>query len=149
MAKHCNWVVQVITALGLLLCFAPASYAYRGLDNLPLSSKAKSGGNKSVGSKTAKSVKRDKNGKIARSAKARDDFKKAHPCPATGKSHGPCDGYVVDHVKPLKKGGPMRRQICNGKPSGTARRKTGQNDSRCLAEARPIGLPAAPAGLRC
>ena len=105
MAKHCNWVVQVITAAGLLLCFAPASYAYRGLDNLPLSSKAKSGSNKSVGSKTAKSVKRDKNGKIARSAKARDDFKKAHPCPATGKSHGPCDGYVIDHVKPLKKGG--------------------------------------------
>ena len=72
---------------------------------MSLSSKAKSGGNKSVGSKTAKSVKRDKHGKIVRSAKARDDFKKAHSCPATGKSHGPCDGYVIDHVKPLKKGG--------------------------------------------
>jgi len=32
-------------------------------------------------------------------------FKKANPCPATGKTYGSCRGYVVDHVMPLKRGG--------------------------------------------
>ena len=32
-------------------------------------------------------------------------FQKAHPCPATGWTRGRCPGYVVDHVKPLKRGG--------------------------------------------
>jgi hypothetical protein len=41
-----------------------------------------------------------------RSAKAKDDFKHSHPCPATGKQRGPCPGYVIDHVKPLCAGGP-------------------------------------------
>jgi hypothetical protein len=29
----------------------------------------------------------------------------SHPCPSTGKSSGPCKGYVIDHVVPLKRGG--------------------------------------------
>ncbi len=33
---------------------------------------------------------------------------RTHPCPSTGKSHGACRGYVVDHVVPLKRGGPDR-----------------------------------------
>jgi len=53
----------------------------------------------------AKGVKRDDSGHIARSPKAKSDFKKQHPCPSTGKSSGACPGYVVDHVKPLKRGG--------------------------------------------
>jgi hypothetical protein len=32
-------------------------------------------------------------------------FKKAHPCPANGNDHGPCPGYVIDHIKPLDCGG--------------------------------------------
>ena len=40
-----------------------------------------------------------------RSRHARTAFKHAHPCPATGKGYGPCPGYVIDHVKPLKRGG--------------------------------------------
>jgi hypothetical protein len=48
---------------------------------------------------------RDAKGRIARSAAAKDGFKKAHPCPATGKSSGPCPGYVIDHVQALKHGG--------------------------------------------
>jgi len=28
-----------------------------------------------------------------------------HPCPSTGKISGPCPGYVIDHVAPLKRGG--------------------------------------------
>jgi len=32
-------------------------------------------------------------------------FRAAHPCPANGSLSGPCPGFVVDHVKPLAKGG--------------------------------------------
>lgn len=53
----------------------------------------------------AKGIKRDTSGHIARSPKAKSDFKKQHPCPSTGKANGACQGYVIDHVKPLKRGG--------------------------------------------
>lgn len=33
-------------------------------------------------------------------------FRKTHPCPATGKTDGACDGWVVDHVWSLCLGGP-------------------------------------------
>lgn len=33
-------------------------------------------------------------------------FKREHLCPSTGKPSGSCPGYIVDHVKPLCKGGP-------------------------------------------
>jgi len=59
----------------------------------------------SPGSKAVPGVKRDSHGRIARSPQAKSDFKKSHPCPATGKSSGACPGYVIDHVKPLKRGG--------------------------------------------
>jgi len=36
-----------------------------------------------------------------RSAAARAEFMRAHPCPANGHTHGACPGYIVDHVKPL------------------------------------------------
>ena len=49
--------------------------------------------------------KRDSKGRIARSAEAKREFKKAHLCPAIGKSTGACPGYVIDHVVPLKRGG--------------------------------------------
>ena len=48
---------------------------------------------------------RASNGKIARSPAARRSFRASHPCPATGKSHGACKGYVIDHIVPLKRGG--------------------------------------------
>ena len=35
-------------------------------------------------------------------------FKHDHPCPATGKSKGPCKGYVIDHINPLACGGADR-----------------------------------------
>lgn len=40
-----------------------------------------------------------------RSAKAKADFKRQQPCPATGKARGVCPGYIVDHVIPLCAGG--------------------------------------------
>jgi hypothetical protein len=41
----------------------------------------------------------------ARSAAEVRAFKREHPCPATGKTHGKCPGYVVDHKDPLCAGG--------------------------------------------
>lgn len=41
-----------------------------------------------------------------RSAAAVAEFKRQHPCPATGRARGACPGYVVDHVRPLCAGGP-------------------------------------------
>jgi hypothetical protein len=41
-----------------------------------------------------------------RSALAKADFKRGHPCPSTGLPHGPCPGYVIDHIQALKRGGP-------------------------------------------
>ncbi len=40
-----------------------------------------------------------------RSKAARDAFMKKNPCPANGHTSGACPGYVVDHIKPLKRGG--------------------------------------------
>jgi hypothetical protein len=53
-------------------------------------------------------VERDHNGKIKRSQQAKAEFKKQQPCPATGRSSGACPGYVIDHVRPLKRGGKDR-----------------------------------------
>ena len=50
-------------------------------------------------------VKRDGHGKIARDPHAKEAFRRAHPCPATGKTYGACPGWVVDHVQALKHGG--------------------------------------------
>jgi hypothetical protein len=40
-----------------------------------------------------------------RSSSAKAEFKREHPCPATGARSGPCGGYVIDHVVPLACGG--------------------------------------------
>jgi len=40
-----------------------------------------------------------------RSAAAVREFKRASPCPVTGKAIGACPGWVVDHVVPLCIGG--------------------------------------------
>jgi hypothetical protein len=51
------------------------------------------------------SVTRDSHGRIKRSRAAKDAFERQQPCPSTGKTHGACRGYVVDHVRPLECGG--------------------------------------------
>jgi hypothetical protein len=56
-------------------------------------------------SHTAPGVPRDSHGHIKRSEQAKDQFKKSHPCPSTGKSSGACPGYVIDHKQALKHGG--------------------------------------------
>ena len=46
-----------------------------------------------------------KNVPAKRNPKARAEFMRQQPCPATGKSKGACPGYVVDHLKPIACGG--------------------------------------------
>ncbi len=58
-----------------------------------------------TGHPKATGVPRDPHGKIKRSAEAKHEFRKSHPCPSTGKSSGSCPGYTIDHVTPLKRGG--------------------------------------------
>lgn len=41
----------------------------------------------------------------ARSSTEVRAFKRDNPCPATGRTHGKCPGYVVDHKDPLCAGG--------------------------------------------
>ena len=33
---------------------------------------------------------------LAAAEQIRQDFRSHHPCPSTGKTHGPCPGYVID-----------------------------------------------------
>ncbi len=47
----------------------------------------------------------DSRGRARRSAAAKAAFKSQNPCPSTGRSTGPCPGYVIDHVIALKRGG--------------------------------------------
>ncbi|NCW93121.1 MAG: HNH endonuclease [Actinobacteria bacterium] len=42
---------------------------------------------------------------MKRSLEAKKAFKKIQPCPSTAKSFGPCPGYIIDHIIPLKRGG--------------------------------------------
>ena len=56
-------------------------------------------------SKAVAGLRRDGHGNIKRSTRAKDDFRKYQPCPVTGKTAGSCPGYIIDHVKPLKRGG--------------------------------------------
>jgi len=49
---------------------------------------------------------RDSRGRIARDPAAVRAFRSNHPCPATGSASGACPGYVVDHIRALKHGGP-------------------------------------------
>lgn len=89
-------------AIALALSIPTTSVAARGPGHAPKHSGSSSGHR---GRHAATGVQRDADGKIHRSAKARDDFKKQHPCPSTGKASGACPGYVIDHVTPLKRGG--------------------------------------------
>ena len=48
---------------------------------------------------------RESNGHIKRSLESKYEFKRQHPCPANGSTKGHCEGYIIDHIVPLKRGG--------------------------------------------
>jgi len=74
-------------------------------------------------SRSAPGLARDKHNRIARSAKAKADFKRQQPCPSTGRSTGACPGYVIDHINPLKRGGADRPSNMQWQTKEAAREK--------------------------
>jgi hypothetical protein len=48
---------------------------------------------------------RDLDGRLSSNPAPVRAFRSTHPCPANGSLKGPCPGYLVDHVKPLDRGG--------------------------------------------
>lgn len=73
----------------------------------------------------AEYVTRDSRGKIARSSKAKGQFRHSHPCPSTGKTSGVCPGYVIDHVLALKRGGADSPRNMQWQTTQAARLKDG------------------------
>lgn len=68
-----------------------------------------------------------------RSHAARTEFKRAHPCPATGQPRGACPGYVVDHVIPLCAGGPDAAHNMQWQTVAEAKVKDRQEAAQCRA----------------
>jgi hypothetical protein len=61
-----------------------------------------------------------------RSARAKSDFQKLKPCPATGKREGTCPGYTIAYVKPLNKGGANAPSNMQWKATQVAKAKSNQ-----------------------
>jgi hypothetical protein len=92
----------VVALAAVVACTAPGAFA-RGTSGSLSHSTPHSATDSH--SRAVPGVAGDAHGKIARSPQALQQFKKANPCPGTGKTYGSCPGYVVDHVMPLKRGG--------------------------------------------
>ncbi len=98
-----RYLAKLCAALAVLALLAsPAAARHRSSGGYHVSHRYTS---TSYSHHRAVGVARDRHGRIARSAKAKDAFKRLHPCPATGKSYGACKGYVIDHIQALKHGG--------------------------------------------
>ena len=125
--------MSALRAASLVLAFLIAASPALGRASHPGSSHAghsagssthaSSGPSHAGKSKAAPGVPRDTHGRIARSTEQKDAFKKAQPCPATGKSTGSCPGYVIDHVVPLKRGGADRPENMQWQTKDAAKAK--------------------------
>ena len=68
-------------------------------------------------------VQRNAKGRIARDPLQKAKFERSHPCPSTGRHSGACPGYVVDHVRPLKRGGADRPENMQWQTKAAAKQK--------------------------
>jgi len=69
-------------------------------------------------------------------AQARDrwqvaQFRKTHPCPATGRTTGACPGWVVDHGTPLCLGGADRPFNMHWQPRAESLQKDAMERELC------------------
>ena len=79
-------------------------------------------------------LKRDANGKIARSTAAVNAFKRANACPANGKaSTASCPGYIVDHVIPLCACGEDKPSNMQWQTLADSKAKDKLEDKQCAA----------------
>lgn len=69
---------------------------------------------------------------LPRSAAARRDFVRENPCPATGRTSGACPGFQVDHVQPLKCGGPDSPSNMQWLSTQAHKEKTRREAGLCL-----------------
>lgn len=94
-------------ALAAALLASPGAFARRSHHSSAShhSSSSHHSARHSHASRAYPGVKRDAHGRIARDPHAKEAFRKTHPCPATGKTYGPCRGWTVDHTQALKHGG--------------------------------------------
>ena len=92
--------------IALVLALSPVVAVARGQSGEHSRSHATS--TKHGRSQRAHSTHSDSHHRIKRDPAQRRAFQHSHPCPSTGRTSGACRGYVVDHIKPLKRGGPDR-----------------------------------------
>ena len=98
-----------LAAIALITCAADAEargYSFSGHQSYHAYTRTMSTHYRGYHTRAAIGVPRDSDGRIRRSVAAKDEFKHEHPCPSTGRPRGACPGYVIDHVIPLKRGGP-------------------------------------------
>lgn len=80
---------------------------------------------------------------LAVTADARDRgqvriFRKNNPCPATGKTAGPCRGWVVDHVVPICLGGADAPVNMQWQPYGESLDKDKEERRACALRRRAV-----------
>ena len=88
--------------LGVLLAAGPIAAQKHGRSHSSGRSHSRSYSSKPHKPKSERSHGR----RIKRDPMQKAAFERQHPCPSTGKSHGKCHGWVIDHVKALACGGP-------------------------------------------
>lgn len=67
----------------------------------------------------------------ARSSAMKHEFERKNPCPSTGKTGGPCPGYVVDHIQPLACGGQDAPSNMQWQSEADAKRKDSWERKGC------------------
>lgn len=70
---------------------------------------------------------------LPRDVSERAAFRKAHPCPSTGKQSGRCPGYQIDHTRALMNGGEDRAANMQWLPHAEHRAKTRADFAECRA----------------
>ncbi|HRF12583.1 MAG TPA: HNH endonuclease signature motif containing protein [Candidatus Accumulibacter phosphatis] len=68
-----------------------------------------------------------------RSSSQRAAFVRENPCPATGKTHGACPGWVVDHIVPICADGPDHPSNMQWQDVDSAKAKDGNERQQCRA----------------
>ncbi len=95
----------LVLALGLALAAAPSDAAATRYGGHSYRSHSSSSYRSHSTHRSSHGGSHRSHGKTKRDPEQRRAFMRSHPCPSTGKNHGACPGYVVDHVQALKHGG--------------------------------------------
>lgn len=75
---------------------------------------------------------------LPRSYAAKAEFKRLNPCPVTEKKRGPCPGWEIDHVVPLKCKGADLPANMQWLTIADHKEKTRREALLCLTPRRPL-----------